>query len=263
MVFTLACTLKFSDTLVSGMGFDLGGEVESRSKVAIAASAIMLMSLIAWPAQAQSAFKNCAQFNSQYPKGIARDVKAAVSATQRGYERPPVNKRLFAKAIAANKRLGSPRDGVLCEVRNRISPPSEVQNLTVVSTSETEVVLRWDPPANLGNSPILRYVVATTAGLASGLGGGQTRVTGLSPDTAYTFSISAVNAAGEGPPVAISATTATQSPAPAPPAAPIRRYSSCADARAAGVTPIRRDTNPELYAANRHLDRDGDGIACE
>lgn len=41
------------------------------------------------------------------------------------------------------------------------------------------------------------------------------------------------------------------------------RYANCTAARAAGVTPIRRATNPTLYAANRHMDRDGDGIACE
>ncbi len=41
------------------------------------------------------------------------------------------------------------------------------------------------------------------------------------------------------------------------------RYANCAAARAAGVTPIRRGTNPTLYAANRHMDRDGDGVACE
>ena len=40
-----------------------------------------------------------------------------------------------------------------------------------------------------------------------------------------------------------------------------RHFASCAAARAAGVTPIRRGTR--LYAANRGLDRDGDGIACE
>jgi hypothetical protein len=38
-------------------------------------------------------------------------------------------------------------------------------------------------------------------------------------------------------------------------------YRTCADARAAGVTPIRRGT--PAYAANPHLDGDKDGIACE
>lgn len=41
------------------------------------------------------------------------------------------------------------------------------------------------------------------------------------------------------------------------------RYENCTAARAAGVTPIRRDTNPSLYAMNSHMDRDRDGVACE
>jgi hypothetical protein len=48
--------------------------------------------------------------------------------------------------------------------------------------------------------------------------------------------------------------------APAQPAG-ARAYLNCAAARAAGVAPIRRGTT--LYGANRRLDRDGDGIACE
>jgi hypothetical protein len=48
----------------------------------------------------------------------------------------------------------------------------------------------------------------------------------------------------------------------APPASSgVRIFANCTAARAAGVTPIRRGT--KLYAANRDLDRDGDGIACE
>ena len=43
----------------------------------------------------------------------------------------------------------------------------------------------------------------------------------------------------------------------------IVRYQNCTAARAAGVTPIRRSSNPSLYAANIHMDRDQDGVACE
>jgi hypothetical protein len=41
------------------------------------------------------------------------------------------------------------------------------------------------------------------------------------------------------------------------------RYTNCTAARAAGVTPIRRVDSPALYAANSHMDRDRDGVACE
>lgn len=41
------------------------------------------------------------------------------------------------------------------------------------------------------------------------------------------------------------------------------RYDNCAAARAAGVTPIVKKKSPDLYAANTHLDRDKDGVACQ
>ncbi len=41
------------------------------------------------------------------------------------------------------------------------------------------------------------------------------------------------------------------------------KYKNCTEARAAGVTPIYRSVEPELYALNSALDRDKDGDACE
>ena len=43
----------------------------------------------------------------------------------------------------------------------------------------------------------------------------------------------------------------------------VARYANCTEARAAGVTPIIQAMNPELYEVNSHMDRDGDGVACE
>ena len=40
-----------------------------------------------------------------------------------------------------------------------------------------------------------------------------------------------------------------------------RRFASCAEAQASGVTPLRRGTR--WYVLNRELDGDGDGCACE
>lgn len=54
---------------------------------------------------------------------------------------------------------------------------------------------------------------------------------------------------------------ASVSPTPTKPAA--IKYKNCTEAKAAGVTPIRKDTNPELYALNTALDGDKDGDACE
>lgn len=50
----------------------------------------------------------------------------------------------------------------------------------------------------------------------------------------------------------------TREPAPS-----VKRFTSCAAAREAGVTPIVKATNPELYEVNKRLDGDRDGVACE
>jgi hypothetical protein len=58
-----------------------------------------------------------------------------------------------------------------------------------------------------------------------------------------------------------------QTPSPRPSAQVISpgviRYANCTAARAAGVAPIVKRINPKLYAANAHMDRDKDGVACE
>ncbi|MDA9334397.1 excalibur calcium-binding domain-containing protein [Actinomycetota bacterium] len=43
----------------------------------------------------------------------------------------------------------------------------------------------------------------------------------------------------------------------------ITKYANCTEARAAGVKPIIQPMNPELYEVNSHMDRDGDGVACQ
>ena len=59
------------------------------------------------------------------------------------------------------------------------------------------------------------------------------------------------------------AATVAPSPRPTQSVNGVRKYANCTEAKAAGVTPIRRATNPALYAANSHMDRDKDGTACE
>ena len=62
-------------------------------------------------------------------------------------------------------------------------------------------------------------------------------------------------------PTVISSPTPTPTPTKVKPA-PVK-YKNCTEAKAAGVTPIRRSTDPELYALNTALDGDKDGDACE
>jgi len=55
--------------------------------------------------------------------------------------------------------------------------------------------------------------------------------------------------------------TPSATPTPSKPAAV--KYKNCTEARAAGVTPIRKSSDPDLYALNIALDGDKDGDACE
>jgi hypothetical protein len=64
-------------------------------------------------------------------------------------------------------------------------------------------------------------------------------------------------------PETTTAPTTTAKPSTAPKVKKAVKYSSCAKAKAAGVTPIVRSKNKTLYALNKALDRDKDGVACE
>ena len=63
--------------------------------------------------------------------------------------------------------------------------------------------------------------------------------------------------------------TPTQTVTPTPTPTPTRvkpapiKYKNCTEAKAAGVTPIIKSVDPELYALNTALDGDKDGDACE
>jgi hypothetical protein len=64
-------------------------------------------------------------------------------------------------------------------------------------------------------------------------------------------------------PTVISSPTPTPTPTPTKVKPAPVKYKNCTEAKAAGVTPIRRSTDPELYALNTALDGDKDGDACE
>ena len=57
--------------------------------------------------------------------------------------------------------------------------------------------------------------------------------------------------------------TPTTISSPTPTGLQLFKFANCAAAKAAGVAPIRKSTNPGLYELNASLDRDKDGIACD
>lgn len=239
-----------------------------RRIVAVVASASMALAgvVVVAPgaAAAKAPFKNCSTFNAKYPTGVARSQQEAEAAVARRFERPTVNRKVYAQARKANKRLGSPRDGVLCEVPLPVTTPGAPRDVTSRPGGARAVYLQWNAPESDGNAPITGYVVRGPGSIS--VQGNRATVTGLNPDTEYTFELLAVNVAGQGAPASIAVRTVAEAvPTPTPtqstPSSSARRYANCSEARAAGVTPIRSGT--ALYDANRHLDRDGDGVACE
>lgn len=86
------------------------------------------------------------------------------------------------------------------------------------------------------------------------------RILGACPEERIPDGRDAVAAPGQP-----GAPTLAPTPRPTTPSTPggVRRYANCTEAKAAGVTPISKRSNPRLYALNTHMDRDKDGTACE
>ncbi|HLI39627.1 MAG TPA: protein kinase [Streptosporangiaceae bacterium] len=77
-------------------------------------------------------------------------------------------------------------------------PPSAPQALTVAGTANHAVTLSWSPPASGGGGQV-SYDVSwsgAVSGRQPGIGGTSFQVTGLMNNATYTFSVTAVNAAG-------------------------------------------------------------------
>ena len=64
-------------------------------------------------------------------------------------------------------------------------------------------------------------------------------------------------------PTQTTTTISTPTPTPTPTGLALFKFANCTAAKAAGVTPIRKATNPGLYELNASLDRDKDGVACD
>ncbi len=97
-----------------------------------------------------------------------------------------------------------------------------------------------------------------------------TSVTAFSiPAYAITAGINPITLTSPSPTASPTATSPTAKPSAKPKVKKAKKtkkavkYSTCAKARAAGVTPIIRSKNKTLYTLNKALDRDKDGTACE
>lgn len=87
------------------------------------------------------------------------------------------------------------------------TPPSAPTNVTATA-SDRQASVSWTAPASSGSGPISRYVVTANPGGATAQAAGSTTsttVTGLENGVSYTFTVHAVNDAGNGPESAPSA----------------------------------------------------------
>ena len=105
--------------------------------------------------------------------------------------------------------------------------PQPPTNLSAQAVSTTQINLSWSAPANNGGSAITGYMIerstdngTTWSTIVSNTGSTSTTYsdTGLSPSTAYTYRVSAINAIGTSSPSnTASATTNVQMTVPQPP----------------------------------------------
>jgi hypothetical protein len=179
---------------------------------ALATSVLLAISLLAFAPVATAAkgtFKNCAAFNKQYSTGVARSGAEANAASARLMERPIVSKKVYAAARKANKKLGTPADGVLCEVPVPKIPPSKPLGMTAIPDAvspSSAMTLTWQVPAKDGNSPVTGYVISDgTRSFTSSVS--TYTVTGLTAETAYTFFVTAKNVIGVSQPASVRAST--------------------------------------------------------
>ena len=114
----------------------------------------------------------------------------------------------------------------------------------------------------------VRYSLTVDTAEATAL---TTLIASCSITSIIAFSIPAYAITAGITPITLVAPTPTVAPTPIATTEPTAvpkvkkavKYSSCAKAKAAGVTPIIRSKNKTLYTLNKALDRDKDGVACE
>lgn len=220
-------------------------------------------------------FKNCKQVHKQFPHGLAMSKAAADLAVDRGMKAPRVRLRLALTLSTRFKTDEWTAIGVVCPVAAPIEVPQSPSGFEASITGEDYVYLKWDAPYDRRSSAPSYEVRGP--GVITPRFDGSAKVEGLEPGVTYEFLLVAINSAGESSPSALSVTTRarpqydipdTGTPEPLPTFdsgySLAGYYATCADARRAGVPlPIRDYEQPGVYNANTHLDRDGDGTACE
>jgi len=94
-----------------------------------------------------------------------------------------------------------------------VGPPGAPQ-FPSATPGNTDAAVTWSPPASDGGAAITKYTVtAAPGGATCTTGGTSCTVPGLTNGQAYTFTVVATNAAGDGPPSAATAAVTPSSDA--------------------------------------------------
>lgn len=134
-----------------------------------------------------------------------------VQSTDVGVRQPLVISGLatgtYDLEICGSNHVGKCPAGLAAQVTvPQAVTPGVARHLSSAVT-ETSAILRWEPPTSDGGSPITAYSVSLTnsAGLSVTHPAGPARsyqVSGLTTGEPYTFSVTAINAVGQGTPSA-------------------------------------------------------------
>jgi probable HAF family extracellular repeat protein len=119
------------------------------------------------------------------------------------------------------------------------SPPAAPSGVVAAAGAES-VAVSWLPPGTDGGSPVTSYTVTSNPGGITKTVSGKTRtatISSLADGTAYTFTVSATNAAGTGPTSAASAAATPQANAGTPAAV-------TASAPASSTTTVSTGSDP-------------------
>ena len=135
------------------------------------------------------------------------------SATLIGFKiNAPYDFTVKARDAAGNLSVASNQITVLLNIGKDIQPPSTPTNLWTTAVADTQVSLRWN--ASTDNVGVVMYeVFANGTQVATSFGSTSATVTGLTPNTAYSFTVKARDAASNesAASAAVSATTTVSS----------------------------------------------------
>jgi hypothetical protein len=174
---------------------------------------------VSWTAPASNGGSPITSYTvTSSPGGLTASTTGALTATVTGL----TNGTAYTFTVTATNALGT---GPASVPSNSVTPatvPGAPTNVTAAAGILSATVT-WTAPADNGGSAITSYTVTSSpAGGTATVPGGTTMatLTGLLAGTAYSFKVSAMNAAGTGPESAPSSSVTPLPPPPPPPPPP-------------------------------------------